>query len=37
MRRRRLLGFFERIILGAAMGAALRMLEKRLNRRQARH
>jgi hypothetical protein len=34
MQRRRLIGVFERTLLGAAMGAALFLLERRLNRKQ---
>lgn len=36
MRKRKLIGILERTILGAAMGAALFALERRLNRKQRR-
>jgi hypothetical protein len=34
MRRRNLIGLLERTLLGAAMGVALVLLERRLNRKQ---
>ncbi len=34
MQKRTLIGLLERTILGAAMGAALFLLERRLNRKQ---
>ncbi|HEY7031300.1 MAG TPA: hypothetical protein VH482_08245 [Thermomicrobiales bacterium] len=36
MRRRKIIGLIERTFLGAAMGAALFALERRLNRKQHR-
>ncbi len=35
MQRRRLIGLLERTLLGAAMGAALFVLERRLNQKRA--
>jgi hypothetical protein len=35
MQKRKLVGLLERALLGAAMGAALFLLERRLNRKRA--